>query len=785
MTGPCISVILPVYNEEGNIAACLRGLAAALKGEEHEILVCYDFDEDKTLPAIAAMEDKPASVKLVRNSLGRGVAFAIRAGLQAARGDVLVTTMADLSDPPEAIPAMARKIRVEGADVVSGSRYMKGGSQTGGPKLKTLMSRAAGLSLHHVAGVGTHDATTNFRAYSRRFIQHVEVESKHGFELALELTVKAHLKGFKVDEVPSSWRDRTAGESRFKLWSWLPRYLRWYLAAMGAPLFVGVVLLLTAAGAMTAVNQRAPRLPFWPDEWRYVPEVLGERPAGVGWLFAFHNEHRIPLPKLIWLEFSRASGFDGRWLGTLNVLLMAVSAALLCRGLKKLRGLTRWSDAFVPLLLLHAGHLETLAWPFQISFTLIILLQSLGIYAILSLRGRDPDASSPLLGFCLLLMPFCGASTFPFVLLLAPWLLVISRRDPKPGRRHLSMGLAAAALLLVPLYFGYERPAYLPPSPGIGATLSVAFQTFAGSLGFEGNRHWTLSGWIACIVAFAAAFMILRGRRRVPDLRRPATGMLLFFAALVGLALIVGHTRAGAGPFSGFLDRYVTLFCLAPFVAFASADLSGRPAPARWAQVALLLPMMALFSANQQHDREALALKRYAGERLRKDLWTAMPLRILARRHVGAWCPGELDTFEHGLELLARSRASIYHDMVAPHAPNQPLVDNRIPMELLAKDVFLVEMKSGNYQFLMEYGALTAGQGSILMSARVLREGSPPETVWTEVLDRTQTDLHTSQFRYHAKGDATLELRTEPVNGGPLVAQPVLWMLLKFSSAGP
>jgi glycosyltransferase involved in cell wall biosynthesis len=243
MTGPCISVILPVYNEEGNIAACLRGLTRALQGEEHEILVCYDFDEDKTLPVIAAMQDKPASVKLVRNSLGRGVAFAIRAGLQAARGDVLVTTMADLSDPPEAIPAMARKIRIDGADVVSGSRYMKGGSQTGGPPFKTLLSRAAGLSLHWVAGVGTHDATTNFRAYSRRFIQHVEVESTHGFELALELTVKAHLKGFKVDEVPSSWKDRTAGDSHFKLWTWLPRYLRWYFRAMAVPLLIcGVVL---------------------------------------------------------------------------------------------------------------------------------------------------------------------------------------------------------------------------------------------------------------------------------------------------------------------------------------------------------------------------------------------------------------------------------------------------------------------------------------------------------------------------------------------------------------
>ncbi len=238
MTSPCISVILPVYNEEGNISACLRGLTEALRGLDHEILVCYDFEEDKTLPAIAAMEDKPATVKLVRNTLGRGAAFAIRAGFQAARGDVLVTTMADLSDPPGVILLMAKKIRDEGADVVSGSRYMKGGSQTGGPPFKVFLSRVAGLSLRWIAGVGTHDATTNFRGYSRRFIDQTPVQSVAGMELALELTVKAHRRGFQVDEVPSTWKDRSAGESRFQLLKWLPRYLRWYFLAMAGPLLM-------------------------------------------------------------------------------------------------------------------------------------------------------------------------------------------------------------------------------------------------------------------------------------------------------------------------------------------------------------------------------------------------------------------------------------------------------------------------------------------------------------------------------------------------------------------
>jgi len=229
-----VSVVVPVYNEAENIHPCLRRLYSALKELPHEILICYDFDADTTLPAIERMPDRPATVRLVRNDLGAGVAFALQAGFRAARGDVIVTTMADLSDPPEVIPAMAEKIRA-GAAVVSGSRYMRGGSQSGGPFLKRTLSRWAGLSLHALAGLGTHDATTNFRAYSSAFLRGIKVESPVGFSVALELTIKAHRMGLKVDEVPSSWTDRSAGRSRFRLAKWLPHYLKWYFKAFRRP----------------------------------------------------------------------------------------------------------------------------------------------------------------------------------------------------------------------------------------------------------------------------------------------------------------------------------------------------------------------------------------------------------------------------------------------------------------------------------------------------------------------------------------------------------------------
>lgn len=234
--GRLLSVIIPVYNEGDNIQLCVRRLTEALADMPHELVVCYDFDEDTTLPALIAMPDRPTTVRLVRNSLGKGVANALITGFAAARGDVVVTSMADLSDPPSVIPLMAAKIREEGADVVSGSRYMPGGTQRGGPWFKGLMSRTAGLSLHYLGRVPTHDATTNFRAYSSRFLEDVPVESVKGFEVGLELTTKAHLLGYRIDEVPSTWDERTAGTSKFDLVGWLPAYLHWYGLSMRGPL---------------------------------------------------------------------------------------------------------------------------------------------------------------------------------------------------------------------------------------------------------------------------------------------------------------------------------------------------------------------------------------------------------------------------------------------------------------------------------------------------------------------------------------------------------------------
>jgi glycosyltransferase involved in cell wall biosynthesis len=232
-----LSIVTPVYNEGEKVAGLLKEITASVATRPTEILVVYDFDADTTVPVIRRMQPEMPEVQLVHNGRGPGVLNALKTGLATAGAPFVLVLMADGSDEPSCIQTMLR-LAENGADLVAGSRYMKGGHQIGGPLLKRLLSRAGGLSLHWLGGIATHDPTNNFKLYSRRLLESVTIESTAGFELALELTVKAHRMGMRIAEVPTTWRDRTEGKSRFQLGKWLPHYLRWYWFGI-ATRFVG------------------------------------------------------------------------------------------------------------------------------------------------------------------------------------------------------------------------------------------------------------------------------------------------------------------------------------------------------------------------------------------------------------------------------------------------------------------------------------------------------------------------------------------------------------------
>lgn len=222
-----LDIVVPVYNEEKSILKLFDEIEKEIKTPKR-VLVIYDYKEDSTVPVVLEHRgDYSFCVELVLNTIGRGALNAIKKGMQEAQAEMVLVMMADSSDRLNVVDSMCEMME-DGYDLVCGSRYMKGGKQNGGPILKGLFSRTAGLTLHWLTGVPTHDCTNSFKLYRKSMLENILIESSGGFEIGLEIVVKAYTSGYKIGEIPSEWFDREEGESNFHMWKWLPKYLHWY-----------------------------------------------------------------------------------------------------------------------------------------------------------------------------------------------------------------------------------------------------------------------------------------------------------------------------------------------------------------------------------------------------------------------------------------------------------------------------------------------------------------------------------------------------------------------------
>jgi dolichol-phosphate mannosyltransferase len=228
---PRVSIVIPAYNEGDAIAPCLDRILAGVH-LPCEVLVVYDGEDDSTVAPLRKYAESDARVVPMLNTHGRGPARAIRYGVDQARAPVAVVTMADGSDDAEQIDELCKLVE-RGVVIAAASRYMSGGQQIGGPFVKSLLSRLAGLSLYWLAHVGTRDATNSFKAYAVEFVREVGIASDTGFEIGIELVAKARRLRLPVAEIPTIWLERAEGTSNFRVARWIPRYLSWYRYAFG------------------------------------------------------------------------------------------------------------------------------------------------------------------------------------------------------------------------------------------------------------------------------------------------------------------------------------------------------------------------------------------------------------------------------------------------------------------------------------------------------------------------------------------------------------------------
>lgn len=244
-----LDIIIPVYNEGENIAEVLKYMEMNVT-TPFRVLICYDFDGDNTLPVVKKMKEQLSFTVILVKNQGSGAHKAVTTGFDASDAEAVLVFVADDTENTKIIDSMYEKFK-KGHDIVTASRFTKGGCMKNCPWPKSFFTRLASFTLYWIGGIPIKDSTNGFRLFSKRVIDEILIESSQGFTYALELLVKAHRMHWKIAEVPASWYERTRGESRFRVFKWLPHYLKWYLYAFGTT-YLGIepetVRLKTGAG---------------------------------------------------------------------------------------------------------------------------------------------------------------------------------------------------------------------------------------------------------------------------------------------------------------------------------------------------------------------------------------------------------------------------------------------------------------------------------------------------------------------------------------------------------
>jgi dolichol-phosphate mannosyltransferase len=209
-------VVIPTYNESENIERMLQRIHECLP--EAGILVVDDGSPDGTADLVEAAAAGFPDAHVLRRSSKSGLGSAYRAGFAwgLERGyDAFIEIDADFSHDPAALPGLVAPVE-EGFDVSIGSRYIEGGSIPNWAWHRHLLSRWGNIYASVVLGLGVADSTAGFRCYSARILRQLDLERirAEGYGFQIEMTYRSKQHGAAITEVPISFVDRAAGESK-------------------------------------------------------------------------------------------------------------------------------------------------------------------------------------------------------------------------------------------------------------------------------------------------------------------------------------------------------------------------------------------------------------------------------------------------------------------------------------------------------------------------------------------------------------------------------------------
>jgi len=204
---PVVSVVIPAYNEEWRILPTIGAIATHMsaRGEPWELIIADDGSTDTTVPLVRDL--RFANLRLLVADKNGGKGSAVRRGVHAARGELVLFADADQSTPIEQFDRLAALIG-EGFDVVAGSRVAEGAAVRGKSLTRRVLSRGLRTVVSRGFGITVTDTQCGFKLFTRTAAQRLfAAQLVDGFSFDLEVLYLAHRLGFRVAEVPVEWID--------------------------------------------------------------------------------------------------------------------------------------------------------------------------------------------------------------------------------------------------------------------------------------------------------------------------------------------------------------------------------------------------------------------------------------------------------------------------------------------------------------------------------------------------------------------------------------------------
>ena len=208
-----VTVVLPTFNEAGNIAGLIERVAAALEGVAHEILVMDDRSPDGTAAVARAAAASFPQARVIERPPPPGLTVSILDGVSRARGELVAWRDCDFSHPPELLPDLLAPLRRGAADLTCASRYVTGGADERDSRTAVWASLVITRLAQWIVDRRVLDYTTGYVMAPRRLVLDLGLHGDYG-EYCIELLGVAALRGYRVLEVPYVSVPRVAGESK-------------------------------------------------------------------------------------------------------------------------------------------------------------------------------------------------------------------------------------------------------------------------------------------------------------------------------------------------------------------------------------------------------------------------------------------------------------------------------------------------------------------------------------------------------------------------------------------